>query len=50
MNQKKEKKDKQVMTRFTPSEYEKIEKRAKEEGRSISNILHTAMMAYLKTK
>ena len=47
MEKKKETKDKQVMTRFTPAEYEQIEKRAKKEGRTISNILHTAMMAYL---
>lgn len=47
MTEKKETKDKQTMTRFTPSEYEKVEQKAKEEGRTVSNLIHTATMAYL---
>ena len=47
MEKKKETKDKQVMTRFTNAEYAQVEKKAKEEGRTIANLLHTATMAYL---
>ena len=50
MEKKKETKDKQVMTRFTPSEYAKVEECAKKEGRTIANLLHTAMMTYLNNK
>lgn len=47
MKQKKETKDIQKMTRFTPSEYEKVNEKAKEEGRTVSNLIHTATMEYV---
>ena len=49
-DKKKETKSVQVNLRFTPSEVKAIQKRAEEEGRTPSNLIHTVMMAYLNEK
>ena len=38
----------QVQSRFTPSEMELLRRQAEAEGRSISNLIHTVIVAYLK--
>ena len=50
MAEKKETKDKQIQTRFTWAEYDVLKKRAEEEGRTVSNLIHTATVIYLKNK
>lgn len=47
MADKKETKDKQVQTRYTLEEYEKLKERAEKEGRTVSNLTHTVIMNYL---
>ena len=45
-----EKKLIQVQTRFTKTEKERLEKQASKEGRSVSNLIHTVILDYLKDK
>lgn len=47
MADKKENKDKQVQTRYTWEEYEKLKAQAEKEGRTVSNLTHTVIMNYL---
>ena len=48
MTDEKKTKDKQVQTRYTQAEYEDLKAQAEKEGRNVSNLTHTVMMAYLK--
>ena len=48
MEQKKETKSEQVMTRFSPSERKALEEKASSEGRTVANLIHTVVMNYLK--
>ena len=48
MTNEKQTKDKQVQTRYTWAEYEDLKAQAEKEGRNVSNLTHTVMMAYLK--
>ena len=45
--EKKETRTEKVMVRFTPSEHEALKKKAAEEGRTASNLIHTIAIAYL---
>lgn len=47
MAEKKDNKEKQVQTRYTMEEYEKLKAQAEKEGRTVSNLTHTVIMNYL---
>lgn len=48
MEQKKETRSEQIMTRFSPSERKALEEKASSEGRTVANLIHTVVMNYLK--
>lgn len=48
MEQKKETKSEQIMTRFSPSERKALEEKASSEGRTVANLVHTIVMNYLE--
>ena len=50
MEKKKETKEKQVQVRYTPSEYAALKKKAEQEGRTVSNLLHYVSMDYVNNK
>jgi len=47
MEKKKETKTKKVQVRFTPTEHDRLQKKAEEEGRKAANLIHTITMSYL---
>lgn len=47
MSEKKENKTKQIQTRFTEAEVELLKAKAKEEGRTVSNLIHTIVITNL---
>lgn len=49
MKDKSERKTNQLQSRFTDSELAKIEAKASEEGRTISNLIHTVIMEYVNS-
>ena len=48
MEQKKETRSEQIMTRFSSSERKALEEKASSEGRTVANLIHTVVMNYLK--
>ncbi len=47
MSEKKENKTKQIQTRFTEAEVELLKAKAEEEGRTVSNLIHTLVITNL---
>lgn len=47
MDKIKEKRDRQVQIRLTPTEYKLLEQKAEEDNRTVSNLVRTVLLNYI---